>query len=49
VDGHPVRQQVELGPMSENDIIVRRGLAAGDQVLLTVPANAHTFPLVRLR
>jgi RND family efflux transporter MFP subunit len=44
-----VRQQVELGAMSENDIIIRRGLAPGDRVLLTAPPNDHDLPLARLR
>jgi len=34
-----VRQMVETGAMNDNEIIVRRGVAAGDRVLLTPPAD----------
>src|SRR5258705_3233339 len=34
-----VRQMVETGEMNDNEIVVRRGLAAGDRVLLTPPAD----------
>jgi len=43
-----VRQQIELGPAGENDIVVRRGLAAGDEILITEPSNGHALPLKRL-
>jgi len=33
-----VRQMVETGAMNDNEIIVRRGVEAGDRVLLTPPA-----------
>jgi RND family efflux transporter MFP subunit len=34
-----VRQMVETGAMNDNAIVVRRGVSAGDRVLLTPPAN----------
>ena len=34
-----VRQMVETGAMNDNEIVVRRGVAAGDRVLLTPPAD----------
>ncbi|MBW8769225.1 MAG: efflux RND transporter periplasmic adaptor subunit [Gemmatimonadetes bacterium] len=34
-----VRQMVETGAMNDNEIIVRRGVEAGDRVLLTPPAD----------
>jgi hypothetical protein len=34
-----VRQMVETGEMNDNEIVVRRGLAADDRVLLTPPAD----------
>ncbi|HEX5437720.1 MAG TPA: efflux RND transporter periplasmic adaptor subunit [Gemmatimonadaceae bacterium] len=46
--GRVVRQQVETGVMNDNDIVVRRGLAEGDQVLLSVPANADQLPVEHL-
>lgn len=43
-----VRQEIETGLMSENEIEVRRGLEADQQVLLSPPENANDLPLVRL-
>ncbi|HEX7981111.1 MAG TPA: HlyD family secretion protein [Gemmatimonadaceae bacterium] len=34
-----VRQMVEPGEMNDNEIVVRRGVAAGDRVLLAPPAD----------
>ena len=34
-----VRQMVETGAMNDNEIVVRRGVAAGDRVLLAPPAD----------
>jgi RND family efflux transporter MFP subunit len=34
-----VKQMVEAGSMNDTDIIIRKGLAKGDQVLLTPPAD----------
>lgn len=49
VDGRRVvKQQVETGAMNDNEIVVRRGLAKGDQVLLTVPTNASALDIVSL-
>ena len=40
--GHLVRQQIEVGVMNDNEIVVRRGLAQGDEVLLVPPPDkAH--------
>ena len=47
--GKVIRQQVELGVTSENDIVITRGLKRGDQVLLSEPADTHNLPLTRLR
>jgi hypothetical protein len=46
--GRVVKQEVETGAMNENEIIVVRGLAAGDEVLLTPPANRAELGLERL-
>ena len=43
-----VKQQVQTGAMSDNDVVVARGLGADDKVLLNVPANAATLELARL-
>jgi RND family efflux transporter MFP subunit len=49
VDGRRVvKQQITTGAMNDNEIIVTRGLAKGDRVLLTVPANAAALEVVRL-
>lgn len=37
--GHIVRQQIEVGVMNDNEIVVRRGLKKGDRVLLVPPAE----------
>ncbi|HEY9229398.1 MAG TPA: HlyD family efflux transporter periplasmic adaptor subunit [Gemmatimonadaceae bacterium] len=36
---HTVRQMIETGAMNDNEIVVRQGLAEGDQVFVSVPAN----------
>jgi RND family efflux transporter MFP subunit len=46
--GRLVRQEIETGAMNENEIVVRRGLAAGDRVLLVAPSGAASLPLIRL-
>jgi RND family efflux transporter MFP subunit len=46
--GRIVRQEIETGAMNDNEIVVRRGLASGDRVLLVAPPNAAELPLVRL-
>ena len=38
---HVVRQMIETGEMNDNAIVVRRGLAAGERVLLAPPSD-HT-------
>jgi hypothetical protein len=46
--GKLVRQEIETGAMNDNENVVRRGLAAGDRVLLVAPADAADLPLARL-
>jgi hypothetical protein len=46
--GKLVRQEIETGAMNDNEIVVRRGLAAGDHVLLVAPPDAADLPLARL-
>lgn len=46
--GRLVRQEVETGAMNDNEIVVRRGLAAGDIVRLVAPPDAGDLPLIRL-
>jgi hypothetical protein len=43
-----VRQMVETGVMNDNEIVVRRGLAKGDQVLLTVPADKASIKTIAI-
>lgn len=40
---HVVKQQVEVGVMNDNEIVVKRGLAKGDKVLLVPPADRATL------
>jgi len=42
---NPVRQVVWLGDENENNVLVRKGLKAGDIVWLTEPANASELKL----
>jgi RND family efflux transporter MFP subunit len=37
--GHVVKQQIETGAMNDNEIVVRRGLKKGDQLLLVPPPD----------
>jgi RND family efflux transporter MFP subunit len=46
--GRVVKQEVETGTMNENEIVVVRGLDAGDEVLLTPPDNRADLSLERL-
>ncbi len=46
--GRVVRQEIAAGDMNDHDVIVQRGLAAGDRVLMTPPADAGRLKLVRL-
>src|SRR5919202_4366871 len=49
VDGRRVvKQQVITGAMSDNEIVIKRGLSRGDKVLLSVPTNAAALQVVRL-
>jgi RND family efflux transporter MFP subunit len=46
--GRVVKQEVETGATNENEIVVVRGLDAGDEVLLAPPANRADMSLERL-
>jgi hypothetical protein len=46
--GKLVRQEIETGAMNDNEIVVQRGLTAGDEVLLVAPSDAASLPLLRL-
>ena len=46
--GKTVRQQIETGALNDDEIVVRRGLDEGDEVLLSIPsdpARIETTPL----
>jgi hypothetical protein len=43
-----VKQEIETGTMSDDEVVVLRGLEEDDRVLLTPPANAEQLALVRL-
>ena len=40
---HVVKQQVDVGVMNDNEIVVKRGLAKGDKVLLVPPPDRATL------
>lgn len=42
------RQEVAVGAMNDDEIVITRGLSEGDRVLLSPPANAATLRLERL-
>jgi HlyD family secretion protein len=46
--GGIVKQEVETGAMNEDDVIVLRGLAEDDRVLLSQPADPAGLALIRL-
>src|SRR5918999_2016970 len=46
--GGVVKQEVETGAMNENEIVIARGLGAGDEVLLTPPENRADLSVERL-
>jgi len=43
-----VRRQVETGAMNDDEVVITRGLAEGDRVLLSPPANAAELETVKL-
>lgn len=43
-----VRHQVETGAMNDDEVVITRGLAEGDRVLLSPPANAAELETVML-
>jgi hypothetical protein len=42
------KQEVELGAMNDNEVVVTRGVTANDRVLLLPPANKDKLTPVRL-
>lgn len=42
------RKQVILGPSNENEVIIRAGLEAGEEVYLVPPSDAENSKLIRL-
>jgi hypothetical protein len=43
-----VKQEVEIGAMNDNEVVIVRGVEVGDQVLLVPPADAATMTAQRL-
>ncbi|MCA9768339.1 MAG: hypothetical protein KC485_05935, partial [Gemmatimonadetes bacterium] len=43
-----VRQEVVTGAMNDDAVVITQGVAEGDVVLLTAPADAASLDLVRL-
>jgi len=43
-----VKQEVAAGAMNEHDVVVERGLAEKDHVLMNAPSNPERLALVRL-
>ncbi|WP_020567122.1 efflux RND transporter periplasmic adaptor subunit [Neolewinella persica] len=48
VDGRPVKQEVISSWTNENEVVIAQGLAPGDRVYLTAPANADQLRLTPL-
>jgi len=46
--GRVVRQEVETGAMNDLEVVILKGVDAGEQVLLVPPADAEKLPAVRL-
>jgi RND family efflux transporter MFP subunit len=46
--GGTTRQEVEVGAMNDDEVIIKRGLAEGDRLLLSPPADAGQLETVRL-
>ena len=46
--GRVVKQEIAPGAMNDHEVVVQRGLASGDRVLLTPPDGADRLKLVRL-
>lgn len=46
--GGVVKQEIETGAVSEDEVVVLRGLDEGDRVLLSTPDNAGSLEMVRL-
>jgi HlyD family secretion protein len=42
------RNEVILGPSNENEVIIKAGLAAGEEVYLVPPSDAEKSRLIRL-
>ncbi len=42
------RQEVEVGAMNDDEVIIKRGLAEGDRVLLSPPSDAAQLETIRL-
>jgi RND family efflux transporter MFP subunit len=43
-----VKQEVRVGAMNDTHVVILAGVAAGETVLLTAPAEAAALPLVRI-
>lgn len=43
-----VKQEVQTGAMNDNEVVIVRGLEAGDEVLLVPPTGAQAMEIVRL-
>ena len=42
------RHEVETGAMNDDEVVIKRGLAAGERILLSPPANGSQLETVRL-
>jgi hypothetical protein len=43
-----VRQEVETGALNDDEVVIRRGLEEGDEVLLSAPSNRQSVETLRL-
>jgi multidrug efflux pump subunit AcrA (membrane-fusion protein) len=46
--GRVIKQEIASGAMNDHEVVVERGLAKGDRVLMSPPANPERLALVRM-
>lgn len=48
-DGTIVKQEVKLGAMNENEVIIEKGLSGGDELLLNIPKELEKIETKKLK
>lgn len=44
-----LKQQIEIGEMNENEVIVKRGISAKDEILLSMPDISKDYKMTKLK